>query len=161
MLQKKLVLFFVLTLCFYFICMGIFGSNGYMYNKSLKEQLNLLERTAKQLGVDINELVDEKALLSTEEGLRDVAISLGYYVKGDTLHVFEDAALQSAPNDREMRDSIELFKPFSRLICLGISAGVSLLITLLSLIRSGNKGNYNDSGKEQPPSNTDDYYINA
>lgn len=161
MIKRKILLFFVITLCLYFIFSGIFGNNGYLHNKYLKAQLSILEEDARKLGIDINSLIDEKNNLTTEEGIRDAAVSLGYYISGDTIHVFDEVSLQPSAYTQANQDEIEVYKPLNGFLCLLISAALSCGISVLSFFISKKKADKHDIIKNQPTDHPDNYYINA
>lgn len=161
MIKRKFLLFLVITLCLYFVFSGIFGNNGYLHNKYLKQQLSVLEEEARKLGVDINSLIDDKNKLNTEEGIRDAAVSLGYYISGDTIHVFDGASLQSSDNKESKQTETEVYKPMSAILCLIIAAALSCGISILSYVVSKKKAEKHDIIKNQPTDHPDNYFINA
>lgn len=161
MIKKKFVMFLILSLCLYFVLLGIIGKNGYLYNQSLKKQLEILQNEAYELGIDINLLVEEKSFLLTEEGLRDAAINLGYYVEGDTIHVFDEVSVQKSKTNNSAEHQLEFFNPANGALCALISIISSFVITCLSVVFTKKKENQDDFKQNRFQDNPDDYFINA
>ena len=131
-LKKSLFVLVVMTLCLYFLTTGLFAKGGYFYNKSLEKVLRNLEYRADRLKADVENLRLHSQELSTEEGIRDIALGLGYYVEGDTVYLFSDSDLQEpyiSYNVTEADDSP--FNPLSKPVCFLISFGASLIISLI------------------------------
>ena len=130
-LKKSLFILIVLTLCLYFLSTGLFAKGGYFYNKSLEKVLHELEYRADRLKSDVENLRLHSQELSTEEGIRDIALGLGYYVDGDTVYLFSDSDVQ-APYSYNVTEAEEKpFTPLSKPVCLLISFGISLIVALL------------------------------
>ena len=114
--RKTLILFIVLTVCFYFLTLGLLGKGGYMYNRSLKRILENLEYTSDLLKSDIESLKIRSDSLNTEEGIRDAALSLGYYVEGDTIYLFSTSEVQDpVPSVELEKEELHPFSAFSNL----------------------------------------------
>lgn len=128
----------------------------------MKKQIEEANYNSDKLDIEIASLKEKSGHLSSEEGLRDVAIDLGYYVEGDVVYLFDDVSLQDDYQNYNLNFEDNSFKPISSssvlLIDLCVSAVFSFFIWFLSKeknkfeyeIDEGN-GNLNDS----------DYYINA
>lgn len=131
-LKKSLFILVVLTLCLYFLSVGLFAKGGYFYNKSLEQVLHELEYRADRLKSDVENLRLHSHELSTEDGIRDIALGLGYYVDGDTVYLFADSDVQEPYTSYNLEETEEKpFKPLSKPVCFLISFGVSLIISLL------------------------------
>ena len=131
-LKKSLFILVVMTICLYFLTTGLFAKGGYFYNKSLEKVLRDLEYRADRLKADVENLRLHSQELSTEEGIRDIALGLGYYVEGDTVYLFPDSDLQETYISYNVSEAEEKpFNPLSKPVCLLISFGASLVISLL------------------------------
>lgn len=131
LLKKCIVLFAVLTIAFYFLCVGIFARGGLLYNKALEEVLQKLEYRADRLKSDVENLKLHSQELSTEEGIRVTALNLGYAVEGDTVYLFATSELQSADETRTVADYEEMpYKSLSKPLCLLIAASAAALVTV-------------------------------
>ena len=131
LLKKCIVLFVVLTIGLYFLSIGIFAKGGLLYNRALEKVLQDLEYRADRLKSDVENLQLHSQELSTEEGIRDTALNLGYAVEGDTVYLFSGSDLQSTDSEMEITDYEQMsYKALSKPICLAIAASGSLLITV-------------------------------
>jgi len=131
-LKKSFFILVVLTLCLYFLTTGLFAKGGYFYNKSLEKVLLDLEYRADRLKSDVENLMLQDSELTTEEGIRDTALNLGYYVDGDQVYLFAESELQEPYTKYRIDEEVEQpFKPLSKPVCFLISLGISLVVTLL------------------------------
>jgi len=91
--------------------------------------------------------------LSTEDGSRSTAMSFGYQVEGDDVHVFEtedvvkDIPASSSAQERDEKE--KQFKPWSISFILLISFCSSIIITLIVWLFTRNKGDSDDSQQEE------------
>ncbi|MBP5161762.1 MAG: hypothetical protein ILP16_02130 [Spirochaetales bacterium] len=92
--------------------------------------------------------------LSTEDGSRSTAMSFGYQVEGDDVHVFEtEDVVNDIPSSASVSEKGEEkekeFKPWSISFILLISFCSSIIITLIVWLFSRNKGDSDDSQQEE------------
>ncbi len=130
--RKYLFIFLFLSLCLYLLVSGIFGQGGYLYNRSLRNILQSLQYRSDKLQSDIRVLQDKSKELETEEGLRNTALNLGYYIEGDSVYVFSTSGLQTEEYEYvKVEEESEPFRAFSKGLCILISVSASLIITAL------------------------------
>lgn len=161
MFKSKLVLFFISFVCSFFLVLGIFGNRGYLYNKSLKQQLIVLVKQAEKLGVEVNSLTEKTKSLETEEGIRDAAMKLGYYVRNDNVYIFEDPQIQTGSQVENEVSQIKFYQPLSSFYCILIACFFALVITFCSLIWTIKKENLNDFEQKQSGDYTDSFSIDG
>ena len=128
-----MLIFVILSIGFYFLFTGIFGENGYLKNRELKIQLEEKETHLLKLNSQIESLSQKNEELSTEEGLREAALKLGYNVKGDEVFVFESSSLQKNQKEalNENNPERKEFKPFSSTIIVLMALVSSVLISII------------------------------
>lgn len=129
--RKYLFIFLFLSLCLYLLVSGIFGQGGYFYNRSLRKILRSLQYRSDKLQSDIQVLQQKSEELETEEGLRNTALNLGYYIEGDSVYVFSTSGLQTESYEYVTVEEAQPFRAFSKGICILISVSASLIITAL------------------------------
>ena len=129
--RKYLFIFLFLSLCLYLLVSGIFGQGGYFYNRSLRNILRSLQYRSDKLQSDIQVLQQKSEELETEEGLRNTALNLGYYIEGDSVYVFSTSGLQTESYEYVTVEEVQPFRAFSKGICILISVSASLIITAL------------------------------
>lgn len=129
--RKYLFIFLFLSLCLYLLVSGIFGQGGYFYNRSLRNILRSLQYRSDKLQSDIQVLQQKSEELETEEGLRNTALNLGYYIEGDSVYVFSTSGLQTESYEHVTVEEAQPFRAFSKGICILISVSASLIITAL------------------------------
>ena len=153
MTRKLVVLFIVLTLCFYSLLLTVFGERGIIANNQLKKQLKENEYELDRRQVEIENLEHQKQELSTEDGLRSAAMNLGYQVDSDDVYVFSTESGQgnktSVQQDAAPEKQASSFRPLSMVRCLLISIGVSIIITFVIWLIGKGKGKENDSQQEE------------
>lgn len=129
---RIIFVFLVLTVGFYFVSSGIFGENGYFYNKTLEKLLTQREYQQDKISIELNSLIERQIQLASEQGRKDAALSLGYYTKGDNVYLFADSSEQNIIFAGNIWDTaINLYRPVSKITCLGISVLASALITFV------------------------------
>ena len=130
--RKYLFIFLFLSLCLYLLVSGIFGQGGYFYNRSLRNILQSLQYRSDKLQSDIQVLKQKSEELETEEGLRNTALNLGYYIEGDSVYLFSTSGLQTETYEyMKTEEESEPFRAFSKGLCILISISASLIITAL------------------------------
>jgi len=154
MTRKLLILFVVLTLCFFSLISSLLGERGIIVNNELKRQLKENEYELDKGNVELENLRMQQKELATEDGLRSAAINLGYQVESDDVYVFssEGEAKPSVTVRTEQAATSEKsgFRPWSLGFCLLISFCASFIITLLFwLFRRNKEGNTDDSEQEE------------
>ena len=153
MTRKLVVLFIVLTLCFYSLLLSLFGERGIIANNQLKKQLKENEYELDRREVELENLEHQKQELSTEDGLRSAAMNLGYQVESDDVYVFstesDQQSKQSVHSLNAHEKEASSFKPLSMVKCLLISLGLSIIITFIVWIIGKGKGKENDSQQEE------------
>ncbi len=159
--RKYILMFLVLTLSFFFLITGIFGTNGYYYNKALMSQLHVIEYEEDSMNTELEALEKQREELSTEEGLRDAAISLGYYVEGDEVYRFQTPALQESYYVAENKPQVIEFTPLKPLTCILIAAGISIIVVLFAAILDSKRQTEDDIEQDKPGDTTDSYYIDG
>ena len=154
MTRKLIIVFIVLMLCTYSLILSFFGERGIIANNQLKRQLKENEYELDRRNVELENLRLQEQELSTEDGLRSAAMSLGYQVDSDDVYVFtSDAgpvpqAPESAPS--EQKQEKDTFTPWSMGFCLLISFCTSFIITFILWIFTKGKGKDDDSQQEEP-----------
>ncbi|MGX8681663.1 MAG: FtsB family cell division protein [Spirochaetales bacterium] len=153
MTRKLLILFIVLTLCFYSLIVTFFGERGIIANNQLRRQLKENEYELDRREVELENLERQRQELSTEDGLRSAAMNLGYQVESDDVYVFSAETAQETGHSSQQNNASEKsqssFKPFSTLMCLLISIGLSIIITFVIWLIGKGKGKENDSKQEE------------
>jgi len=141
--RKCIYLFLILSVCLYFLVLGIFGPGGYLYNKSLESLLRSLEYRADRLQSDIENLRIRADQLTMEDGIRDAALSLGYYVEGDTVYMFSTSELQAGETNPvvSVQDHIP-YTPLSKIVCLVLSVVISALVSTLVFLLNRNRNEH-------------------
>ncbi len=130
--RKYLFVFLFLSLCIFLLVSGIFGEGGYLYNRSLRSILQNLQYRSDKLQSDIQVLQQKSDELSTEDGLRNTALNLGYYIEGDSVYVFSSSGLQTDTYEYvTMEEETQPFRAFSKGMCILISVSASMIITAL------------------------------
>lgn len=153
MTRKLVILFIVLTLCFYSLLLTFFGERGIIANNQLRLQLKENEYELDRREVELENLEHQRQELSTEDGLRSAAMNLGYQVDSDDVYVFSAESAQTAKPSAFQTDASEkqvsAFKPLSMIKCLLISIGLSIIITFVVWLLGKGKGKENDSEQEE------------
>jgi len=163
MTRKLVVLFIVLTLCFYSLLLSFFGERGIIANNQLKKQLKENEYELDRREVELENLEHQKQELSTEDGLRSAAMNLGYQVDSDDVYVFtsesEQQSKQSVQSGNGPEKQASSFKPLSMFKCLLISLGLSIIITFVVWLIGKGKGKENDSQQEESGNSGNNFSI--
>ena len=153
MTRKLLILFLVLMLCTYSLISSFLGERGIIVNNQLKRQLKENEYELDRSEMEIENLRLQDQELSTEDGSRSTAMSFGYQVEGDDVHVFEtEDVVQDIPSttsEPAKDDGIKEFKPWATSFILLISFCSSFIITLIVWLFTKNKGDSDDSQQEE------------
>ncbi len=163
MTRKLIILFIVLTLCFYSLILSFFGERGIIVNNQLKRQLKENEYELDRRNVEIENLQHQQQELSTEDGLRSAAMNLGYQVDGDDVYVFstDDKPSPQASGDQSVQTKPEdaAFRPWGMAKCLLISLGLSFIITFIIWIIRKGRGTEDDSQQEEPGNTGDNLSL--
>lgn len=139
MARKYLILFAVLSLCFFNLISSFLGEKGYFANKALQRQLIENEYQMDREEVELENLRIREEELSTEDGIRLAAINLGYQVDSDEVYVFQDddeivVRHVSSSKDSETTEN-KIFKPwklgFILIVTLCSSATITILVWLM------------------------------
>ncbi len=130
--RKYLFIFLFLSFCLYLLVSGIFGQGGYLYNRSLRNILQSLQYRADKLQSDIQVLQQKSDEIATEDGLRNTALNLGYYIEGDSVYVFSTSGLQTDTYEYvRVEEEEQPFRAFSKGMCILVSVSASMIITAL------------------------------
>lgn len=159
--RKYIILFLVLSLSFFFLLSGVFGTNGYLYNKALLSQLKVIEYEEDTMNMELETLEMQRESLSTEEGLRDAAISLGYYVEGDEVYRFSTPALQESVAISVNKPQAIEFIPLKPVICILIATGISAIVVLIVAVMDSKRQTNNDIEQDKSGDTSDTYYIDG
>ena len=163
-MKRYFFILLVSVFCFYFLFSGLFGERGYLYNKSLEKQIIEKKHQSEKLNVIIENLKEQRKQLSSEEGLRDSAIDLGYYVEGDTVYRFDTSAIQPDLIDNEKESEQKFYQPLSTTSLIFLSLGVSCVITFVIWFFSEKTHDKNDDEDDEQllsSDNDSDLFINA
>lgn len=159
MIKRLLLIFFILDFGLFFLLTGLFGSNGLFVNKEIEKQIYQVEEDIYKIDNQIEQLKKKIDELETEEGIRESALRLGYKIKGDDIIVFKTSSLMENQVEENNVSNInfKVFRPFSNVLILIISTGISLLFCLILYLILARKEIENDS--EQNQSGDDSHYL--
>ena len=152
MARKILILFVALMLVSFSLISSFLGERGIIVNNQLKRQLTDIEYELDRTDMEIENLRMQDNELSTEDGSRSTAMSFGYQVDGDDVHVFDtrdDVSPAAGRPEEGLRDGREEFTPWSVPFILLISFCSSFIITLIVWLFAKRKGNTDDSQQEE------------
>ncbi|MBQ3317693.1 MAG: hypothetical protein IJL13_01210 [Spirochaetales bacterium] len=153
MTRKLIILFLVLMLVTASLISSFLGERGIIVNNQLKRQLKSNEYELDRSDMEIENLRLQDQELSTEDGSRSTAMSFGYQVEGDDVHVFETEDvvkdIPASSNAQERDEKEKQFKPWSISFILLISFCSSIIITLIVWLFTRNKGDSDDSQQEE------------
>lgn len=130
---KFMVSFLICTICFFFLAVGILGPSGYLYNRSLAKILYSIQYDSNKALYELDNLKEYQQYLTSDQAVRDNAISLGYYVQGDNVFIITNGQLQNPVEIQQEKFDFKPFETLSYLKCLAIASGVSLIINLIIL----------------------------
>ena len=152
MTRKILILFIALMLVSFSLISSFLGERGIIVNNQLKRQLIDKEYELDRSDMEIENLRLQDNELSTEDGSRSTAMSFGYQVEGDDVHVF-DTQDETSPAAARSGDGQEgeagEFTPWGVPFILLISFCSSFIITLIVWLFAKRKGNTDDSQQEE------------
>lgn len=127
---KVIFVFCVLLVGLYFVTSGFLGQNGFFYNKTLEKMLTQREYQQDKITIELDSLIERQLQLASDQGLKDAALSLGYYTEGDKVYLFSSSSKQDAVYVGNTWDTdIKLFNPLSKISCFVISLVVSALVS--------------------------------
>lgn len=152
MTRKILILFIALMLVSFSLISSIMGERGIIVNNRLKKQLTEKEYELDRRDMEIENLRLQDNELSTEDGSRSTAMSFGYQVEGDDVHVFdtEDEVSGRSAGVREQESGEEKeFTPWGVPFILLISFSSSFIITVMVWLFTRRKGKTDDSQQEE------------
>ncbi|MBO4279418.1 MAG: hypothetical protein LIR25_01210 [bacterium] len=152
MTRKILILFIALMLVSFSLISSVLGERGIIVNNRLRKQLAEKEYELDRRDMEIENLRLQDNELSTEDGSRSTAMSFGYQVEGDDVHVFETedevSRSTSAGQERKSEDEKE-FTPWGIPFILLISFCSSFIITVIVWLFAKRKGKTDDSQQEE------------
>jgi len=165
MVKRFVLIFFILMVGLFFLFTGVFGENGFLENRNLQREILNMEKELLILDSQIESLSQRSDTLSSEDGLRESALKLGYNVIGDEVYIFNSSSLQKTHSvDQSRSNDVKDYKPLSKEILLILAFGTSLVITLLlSLAFTAKKeveGDKDDSKQIQSGNNSDYLFFN-
>ena len=148
---RVLFVFIVLLIGFYFVSTGLLGVNGYFYNKTLERLLLQRHYQQDKISVELNSLIERQLQLASSEGLKDAAVSLGYYTQDDGIYFFTSSSTQDAVYAGNIWDTeVKLFNPLSKIVWFGISALSAALITFVAgIVMFVKHRDYTEDGEEE------------
>ena len=159
-----MILFLVLSLCFFCLISSFFGERGFLANNQLKRQLKENEYKLDKSDVEIEVLQKQEEDTATIDGLRVSGMRYGSATEGDEVYVFEtkDEVQQSQTSySSEQEQNSPAFTPLRTIFTLLISLGASFIITLSVLFLSrGSKGEEDDSQQEESGNTGNNNYDN-
>lgn len=162
MARKILILFVALMLVSFSLISSFLGERGIIVNNQLKRQLIEKEYELDRRDMEIENLRQQDIELSTEDGSRSTAISFGYQVEGDDVHVFDtqdEVSPVSGQTETGREEEAEGFTPWGVPFILLISFCSSFIITLIVWLFAKRKGNTDDSQQEESGDAGDDLII--
>lgn len=128
--SRIIFVFCVLLVGLYFVTNGFLGENGFFYNKTLEKMLIQREYQEDKISIELDSLIERQLQLASDQGLKDAALSLGYYTEGDKVYLFSSSSKQDAVYAGNTWDTdIKLFNPLNKFLCFVISLVVSGLIS--------------------------------
>lgn len=147
---RVLFIFIVLLIGFYFVSTGLLGVNGYFYNKTLERLLLQRHYQQDKISVELNSLIERQLQLASSEGLKDAAVSLGYYTQDDGIYFFTSSSTQDAVYAGNIWDTeVKLFKPLNKTVCFTIAFIGSAIITFtIALIAYVKHRDYSEKDSE-------------
>ena len=163
-MKRYLFILFISVFCFYFLFSGLFGEKGFFYNKSLERQIEEKQRQSEKLSLIIENLKEQRKNADSEEAIRNSAVSLGYYVDGDTVYQFNTASLQDNLIDNEKFEHAKTYRPLSPLAVFLVAFGFSSVATFVIWLLSGRRRKSDDDGSDDSVASyndNSDFYINA
>jgi len=164
MTRKILILFIALMLVSFSLISSFLGERGIIVNNQLKRQLNDKEYELDRREMEIENLRLQDNELSTEDGSRSTAMSFGYQVEGDDVHVFEtqDEVSSTAVRSEDGREEkAREFTPWGIPFILLISFCTSFIITLIVWLFAKRKGNTDDSQQEESGDTGDNFSFDS
>ena len=152
MTRKLVILFAVLTVCFYCLISSFLGERGFLANNQLKRQLKENEYKLDKSDVEIEVLQKQEEDTATSDGLRVSGMRYGSATEGDEIYVFETkdevpTTVTSPVTADDAKNSS--FKPLRTSVILLISCGSSFIITMLVFILSRHKGDGGDDPQQE------------
>lgn len=136
MTRKCITLFFIITVCSYLLLNGIFGEQGIISSKEMKDELEKSKEQVAQLELRIQDLEKEKESALTTDGLKDSALKLGYQTPGDQVYYFSNETKeatniqQDTPNS-SVNKSENLLKRFKTIDLIILSVVFALIISII------------------------------
>lgn len=153
MTRKLVILFAVLVLCFYCLISSFLGERGIIANNRLKRQLKQNEYELDRKEVELETLRLQEQELSTEDGIRSAALSLGYAVDSDNVYQLKEKGLEQEEaletvraTEIDNRDDVKLLSWTSILL---ISFASSFIITFIIWLLRRKKVDSHDSEQEE------------
>ena len=163
MTRKLIVLFLVLTLCFFSLMSAFLGERGFIVNKQLKRQLEENEYKLDKSDVEIEVLQKQEEDTASADGLRVSGMRYGSATEGDEVYVFEtkdEVQLPQTSRNTGVVENNREFVPLRPLFILLISFGASLIITLSVMLLGRRKGDEDDPQQEEPGDTGNNIYDN-
>ena len=152
MTRKILILFIALMLVSFSLISAVLGERGIIVNNRLRKELESNEYELDRRDMEIENLRLQDIELSTEDGSRSTAMSFGYQVEGDDVHVFEtEDDVQDESSDVRMQatEKEKAFTPWGIPFILLISFCSSFIITVIVWLFTKHKGKTDDSQQEE------------
>ena len=86
---RKILLFLIVFLLFYLFSLSFLGETGYFVNKSIKNEINRVNKIISKNDIEIESIESEIETADDFENLNDIAFSLGYKSGNTEVYYFE------------------------------------------------------------------------
>ncbi len=134
-ITRKLSLIFSLSMIVaYFTLLGLFGEEGFLHARSVRQELEVLQQRQEVLLLQVDSLEQQKELMSSQDALKDAAFRFGYQVEGEQVFYFTDEGEGERP--QQGQDSFSqtkkvpfagFAKPWIALMALALSSLFTLI----------------------------------
>lgn len=153
---KKVSFQAILILISYFIMlsllMTIFGSDGILVSRSLKQYYTYLEQEEEIYKLRIASLEERRRSAADQSSMDDIALSLGYNRQGEKVYYFDDAdEIDDSTVIAYTDDRPALYKPVSSsalALWALIAPALVLIAMVIRRIISGRSTGYTESRYE-------------
>ena len=150
---RKILLFLIVFLLFYLFSLCFFGETGYFVNKSIKNEINRINKIISKNDIEIESIESEIESADDFENLNDIAFSLGYKSEDSQVYYFDhEDILDINYINEETVDASNLYKGIpSYLLAIGALIFTVVIFVILRLFKKKERkkdiyigGGYND-----------------